>query len=108
MELKAFVTQTIADIVGGVKEAQEACEETGAVVNPQKVSNTRREPIPVSEIRFRVGLSESDASGTQGGIGVFLTAVSVGMRDEAKSVAESVTSIEFTVPVILPYKVKQC
>jgi len=34
MELQRFVTETLKQVVGGVKDAQQACAETGADINP--------------------------------------------------------------------------
>lgn len=40
MELKEFVTQTLVQIIEGVKDAQQQTKDSGALINPKTFRNT--------------------------------------------------------------------
>jgi hypothetical protein len=111
MELKEFVKNTLVQITEGVKEAQDECIKSGGLINPMletPISNSDRFEIkgkyyPTSKVNFSVGLTESDTDGGKRGIGVFLGKLSVGMENTKEVEAQSVTNIEFSVTVVLPY-----
>jgi hypothetical protein len=50
-----------------------------------------------------VGLTESAGRGSEKGIGVFLSAVSMGAKEVKDSGIQSITSMEFSVNVVFPY-----
>ena len=108
MELKDFVRETIQNIVAGVSEAQSAAKEHGAVVNPSGLNyykdgdhNVSAHAIP-QEILFNVGLTSTNKDGSSGGIGVFLGGVSLGKKNDSGTEDIAVTSVQFTVPIVLP------
>lgn len=110
MELQEFVKETLLQITIGVKEAQEAVKEYGAVVNPKQYKSTsdatnarvKNEYYPVQNINFEVALTSSTGEESKSGIGVLLGSFNIGANknDESKSVA--VTSIKFNIPLVLP------
>lgn len=111
MDLKDFVRDTILQITEGVKEAQKACIEHGALVNPMLSPKVCNEPIyrhddkdyPATQIIFNVGLTESGDSSSKTGIGVFLGKVSVGRENEKGNMMQTVTNISFSVNIVLPF-----
>lgn len=108
MELKDFVRDTLLDLIQGVKEAQEKCEETGAIVSPrsgQVDSTFIRGPQTVS---FNVILGVEE--GKKGSTGIKVSCPQVGFQigkifDGSKKNSEQ-TSVSFTVPVYFPYQKK--
>lgn len=106
MELKEFVKKTLLEIVEGVEEAQKAVKEHGAVVNPKYVKGDSaqigREYVPVQDISFEVGLTTSEVTGNDKGIGVVLGPLKAGINGTGNTSESSVTRIKFTVPLALP------
>jgi len=112
MELKEFVKETLLQITQGVKEAQEECKELGGWVNPLlkaprkmegKGFEMDNEHYPVTIVEFKVGLTENIGTENKKGIGVFLPSISLGAAQTKDNNHQSVTSIEFSVPVVLPF-----
>jgi hypothetical protein len=108
MELKDFVRETIQNIAAGVAEAQLATKEYGAVVNPSGLNyhkdgqhNVSTHAIP-QEILFNVGLTSTSKDGSSEGIGVFLGGVTLGKKNDSGNEDIAVTSVQFTVPIVLP------
>jgi len=108
MELKDFVRETIQNIVAGVSEAQSATKEYGAVVNPSGLNyqkdgqhNVSTHALP-QEILFNVGLTSTSKDGSSESIGVFLGGVTLGKKNDSRTEDVAVTSVHFTVPIVLP------
>ena len=51
MELKDFVKETLLQITQGIKEAQEATEEYGSVINPSSYNSERTIIMPLLKTR---------------------------------------------------------
>lgn len=106
MELKEFVKETLLEIVKGVKEAQGAVKKHGATVNPKYVNGDSAqiggEYMPVQDVSFEVGLTISEETGNNKGIGVVLGPLKAGINGTGNASESSVTRIKFTVPLALP------
>lgn len=114
MELKEFISSTLAQIAEGVKEAQKAYEALGGAVNPSKfqkitggistarVSGYKGTTLILCNVHFDVVLAEESGSSDKAGIGVALGAVSFGGGKTTSAGNTSVTSITFDIPVELP------
>ncbi|WP_028896718.1 hypothetical protein [Prevotella sp. HUN102] len=111
MDLKEFVSETLTQICEGVKDAQERCESSGALINPMldvKVCNKETyrhdgKDYPATNVKFNVALTESSSNGGKTGIGVFLGKLSVGHESSKGALSQSVTSVEFTITIVPPY-----
>lgn len=112
MDLQEFVTQTLTQIVEGVRESQIRTKDLGAKVNPHLNS-------PHSEmgkqgflhagggqvaqvVQFNVALSVIEGTGTKAGIGIFAAAISLGASGESKAESSSISRVKFSVPLSLP------
>lgn len=110
MELKDFISQTIIDIVAGVKDAQDILG--GNIINPhieytledRNMTDIKNKRITIETIKFKVGLTESTSSGTKNGIGVFLPKISIGHENDKANEQQSITSVEFSGPVSFPVR----
>jgi len=107
MELNAFIRETLAQIVSGVREAQEATQQHGANINPtdiyfQRDGQHNAYGAMPQDVHFDVGLTNTETGGVQGGIGVFLGAFKMGTEGKADTQTSAVTRVQFTVPVVLP------
>lgn len=111
MELKEFIKQTLVDIASGINEAQEEFEKLNACINPTHYYKYNNEyniaykgdlPVPVQEIQFEVGLTNSTGGGKEGGLGVVLGQFSIGGKSNTTENKEAITKIKFSVPVVFP------
>lgn len=107
MDLKEFISDTITCICEGVKDAQERCAKINAAVHPfinedRVASSNGAMYRKVTNISFKVALQTSDKENEKSGIGVLLANVTVGNAKETNQDFSSVTSVEFSVPVVLP------
>jgi hypothetical protein len=97
MELKDFVAKTIAEIVQGVREAQQTVGPLGAVVNPRLLHGVESQSID-----FDVQVSTSEGGKMKGGLGVFVGGFGAGAQSQSDSKEASAGRIRFTVKVQLP------
>jgi hypothetical protein len=110
MELKEFISNTLIQIVDGVKEAKEKCE-VGNNINP-KISriggdiskrSTRTDDFKVVQhVSFDVALTVEETEGSKEGVGVFIAAIGLGKENAESTQSSSVSRIKFEVPITLP------
>lgn len=107
MELKNFIKKTIEQISDGVLEASNVCGEKGVKVNPlmrggEGLSFTQLNDT-ASVIKFKVALCKCKDASVQNGIGVFLANIGVGTSEKENQHLDTVTSIEFSLPIEFPH-----
>lgn len=111
MDLHDFVTQTLIQIVSGVKTAQTEAKTHGAEVNPHltgaqselaKHGFVWASGAAAQIVQFDVALTVVEATGTKGGIGVFAGVVNLGSAGQSKNENSSVSRVKFSVPLTLP------
>ena len=111
MELQEFITQSITQIVNGVKKAQDQ-NETDARVNPSDLrlgdGVTHKElydfehHMLLTRVEFDVAVTTEDSKGTKGGIGVFVGSVGLGTQGQSEARNSFVSRLKFSVPISLP------
>lgn len=94
MELKDFVSQSIQQIVAGVREAQQQ-HGTDARINPSNLrlgSETSQKHLfdfdnhmLLSNVEFDVAVTAEEGKGTKGGIGVFVGSVGLGSQGQSET-----------------------
>ena len=97
MKLEDFVAETLKQVVAGVKNAQGPAKENGAYISPFIQRNET-----TTSIDFDVEVTTSDATETEGGIGVFVGAIGLGSKGKSDSSTVSVNRIKFSIPLFLP------
>lgn len=112
MDLKDFVSETLVQIIGGVKEAQVKAKLLGGEINSaiwKGRENLEKHKILESAtggiiqiVDFDVALIITEGKGTKGGIGVFAGGLSLGSQGQSHAENESVSRIKFKVPITLP------
>jgi hypothetical protein len=111
VELKEFVTETLTQIIDGVKAAQEHAKGVGAAVSPkglyapkagEKSWYAGQNATPVHMIEFDVAVSASSDDKAKGGAGLFVGPVALGAQGETGTSSGTVSRIRFNVPMILP------
>jgi len=109
MELKDFVSETLKQIIEGVKAAQEQTGQMGGKVSPSLIANpdlvgvvTEKQQQPVQMVEFDVAVTEATGKGSKAGIGVFFGAIGAGAQGESQSSSTAMNRIKFSVPLLLP------
>ena len=97
MRLEDFVSETLAEIIKGVANAQGVAIEHKAQVNPYLGSSSR---IQLIEFDVEVSTSEQTASGAK--LGVFVGPVAAGLKGSSESTTGSVGRIKCKVPLAMP------
>jgi hypothetical protein len=101
MDLDAFITETLRQIVKGVREAQRHEDCKGAVINPLGPPG-RGPQIAAEKIEFDVALTVSEGNEKQakGSIGVAF--LGIGGQGISTTGSTSISRIKFCVPMIFP------
>ena len=99
MELKEFVSAALADIVEGVKAAQDKIEKGGALVNPVDPAATHG---PLQEINFDIAVTAREAESIEGRAGLSVVGVSVGGGGQRDLENVAVSRVQFGLKVRLP------
>ncbi len=111
MELQKFVSTGLQQIVNGVREAQEAVKDCGAVINPvpRNVGEMKGDALigdytgrPILKFSFDVAVVASEGEGAKGGGAISVAALSIGGSVSSSESIEKHSRIQFTVPVVLP------
>jgi hypothetical protein len=106
MDLKEFVSQTLGQIIEGVKAAQETAKAAGAEVNPHMtravVQATTMSGLPSRDVDFDVALTVTEGTGTKGGIGIVAGPFALGSTGQSTAQNSSVSRIRFSVALALP------
>mgnify|MGYP007123672533 CR=1 FL=1 len=111
MDLRDFVSETLIQIVEGVKNAQSNAANLGAKINPHLTSTLgpaekqgflRTNEGYAQIVQFDVALTVTEGSGTKGGIGVFAGAINLGSSGQSQTENSSVSRVKFSVPLSLP------
>lgn len=113
MELKDFVSETIKQIIDGVKEAQEYARTNDAKINPEDLEiyhNTSSTTLykmhystePVYTIEFDVAVTTQENIDGKGKVGVFAGMFKAGVEGGVGSQNGSISKIKFHIPIALP------
>lgn len=109
MELKDFITETLVQMMEGVKNAQKKAEEFGAIVNPESLGGDsyievgNNQVARIQEIEFEVALTETSETGTHKGIGVAFSGIGAKGNKDKNEQNISYNKIRFNVPIALPF-----
>jgi hypothetical protein len=128
MQLQEFVTESLVQIVTGVKEASTrlAMAKSDVLINPQPVTSgehcrlpsvkdkpvytteldPKRIPRPVETIEFDVAVTAEASSGTKGGIGVVAGVFALGSQGKSDTSHTTISRPRFAVPVVLPCTIR--
>ncbi len=111
MKLQDFISETLREILGGIREAQAFAAETGGRVMPANATFRsdqgllmwdKTDGTPIQMIEFDVAVTTIEGTATKGGIGVFVGAIGLGSQGQSTATNQSVSRIKFSVPVVFP------
>jgi hypothetical protein len=101
-DLRTFVSQTLIDVAGAIRDAQEATRGVGAIINPANVRLEGRAQTEarrgVEDVRFDVAVTAEDVKGKKGGFQVSI--LSIGASKTAANA--NATRVSFSIPVCWP------
>lgn len=111
MTLEDFISDSISQIINGVRRAQEYAEENGAKINPTSLRFVsfhgttyldEYNKIPAQIVDFDVAVTTKQEGETSGKVGVFVTFFKAGV--EGKEGKENILTnrIKFSIPILLP------
>jgi hypothetical protein len=98
MKLGDFVSETLKELINGVKTAQKHALSKGARINPHTVVNRENQQT----VEFDVAVTTTEGTQTKSGIGVFVGPVGLGSQGQSDSANSSVSRIRFSIKIILP------
>lgn len=112
IQLEDFVSETLKQIVNGVKAAQACSGKNGASINPSTLDfrtdqgevrlYDRTSGRIAQEIDFDIAVTTTEGTKTKGGIGIFVGPVGVGSQGQSDAMNSSMSRIKFKVPLLLP------
>ncbi len=111
MELEDFVSESLKQIIDGVRTTPGRVAENGAKINPREVQFATQKYAGVwdkgsqaliQRIKYDVAVTSSEGTKKKGGIGVFFGTVGLGTGGESGVESNSASRIKFSVPIVLP------
>lgn len=103
MELKEFIKGVLSEITDAVKESQKEINN-GVLIAPDSIilGATRSGNKPVSLIEFEVAITTEDIKEKGKGIKIASAFLNGGYKNDNKNSSGCVSTIRFSIPVILP------
>ena len=116
MKLEDFISESIIQIITGVKKAQDFANKNQAIINPASIrlSNASGNAYydgdtlrPAQIIEFDISVTTKEDGQISGKAGIFISAFKIGI--EGKGGDENLISnrIKFEVPIMLPTQIKE-
>lgn len=111
MKLQEFVSETLKEIIAGVKESQKYAASEGAWVNPKMravlaAKDSRyiveQDHTYIEQIQFDVAVTSTEGSATEAGVGIFVAAFGAGAKGKSDASSSSISRIKFSIPIALP------
>ena len=107
LDLRTFVKTALQDILGGVADAQKDPEigpnivptQIGTAPFPSDSGVVHQQRLILSAIKFDVAVTVGESSGTSKGGRLRISVVSADLKGEASSRSETVSRIQFAVPI---------
>ena len=111
MKQQEFVSETLKEIIAGVKESQKYAESEGACVSPRMHWIGEKEMgrcvaetdyANIEQIEFDVAVTSTEGSATEAGAGIFVAAIGLGAKGKSDTSSSSISRIKFSIPLGLP------
>ena len=107
MDLQHFISESLKQIISGVKSAQEHAIENGAKVNPKpfvcdqdrldEETDTR-----IVDIAFDVAVTVTEGTENEGGLRIAGGFLDIGGGRKSDSTNTSINRIQLAIPIVLP------
>jgi len=114
MELREFLSSTLAQLIEGVVQAQEFAKNRGVEIFPkegfpsdfEKMSRTMKTKRLVNIIEFDVAVVVVENKSLSGGIGIMVPEWNLGYHAKIDTEKSTVNRIKFSIPIVLPVQEK--
>ncbi|MEE9131239.1 MAG: hypothetical protein V3T84_14560 [Phycisphaerales bacterium] len=112
MELQEFITESLTQILTGVKAAEERAGEHGGVINPRVRSpGGDKRPVivsgtglrPAETVHFDVAVTVVEGTQAKAGIGVVAGVFGIGAKGSSTAESSSISRLKFSVPIAFPF-----
>ena len=111
MDIKDFVKSTVSQIGDAIRELNDESKDDQMVVNPYDVKRhnkdavtTKSGSITVTDILFDLYVSVESTSESGGKLGVFSGIFDAGVAEKTDDSNKSISRVQFSVPVIFPFR----
>ena len=94
MKLEEFVTETLSQIVGGVKKAQDITKNKNAVIAPYQFTD--------GKVDFDVAVTVIDGKEANGKASISVWSIGAGLSGKLESSTSTVSHIKFSINMKLP------
>ncbi|MBK7230305.1 MAG: hypothetical protein IPH97_15870 [Ignavibacteriales bacterium] len=111
MTLEDFISETLKQIINGIKTAQEHSKSTGATINPRNLQfrtdqgvkywDSRTQEL-VENIEFDIAITTIEGSSKKGGLGIFIGSGGIGAQGQSNLSNQLMNRLKFSIPIKLP------
>jgi len=110
IELKDFISQSLIQIIDGVRVAQQHASDHKAKVVPQlqpgsgpsDALRTHPDSRPLQNIDFDVAVQASTKDQAEGQIGILIATLGIGVKGSEETETSAISRIKFSIPLELP------
>lgn len=102
MELKEFITQTILDVAGGIRDAKEKLPNNYSGWKPQSERQHYEEQEKQIDISFALTIGETSSAGNKSGLSVIFATIGAGVKTETGQTSQETNKVSFTIPIVVP------
>ena len=112
IDLRTYIAETLKQTLEGVKENQDYVKSIGGEINPHFIygivgdkgfySETTRDQRCVQFIEFDIAIGSGISKETKGGVGIFVSPISLGGQSRNEQTSNFMNRIKFSVPVLFP------
>lgn len=111
MKLEDFISESIIQIISGVKKAQDYASQNQALINPITLQQAKssgdsyydsRTLRPAQVIDFDISVTTKEDGKVSGKAGVFVSVLKLGVEGTEGTENQISNKIKFSVPILLP------
>jgi hypothetical protein len=111
MKLEDFISESITQIISGVKKAQDYASQNQALINPITLQQGKasgdsyydsRTLRPAQVIDFDISVTTKEDGKVSGKAGVFVSVLKLGVEGSEGTENQTSNRIKFSVPILLP------
>jgi hypothetical protein len=105
MELKNFIKETLKDIIGGIKEAQQEVD-SGVIVpsiNESNLSSVQSGFTSYQKIDFEVTVNAVEKEGSEAKLNVVAAVIGGHVKGDNSNTTGHVAKLSFSIPIKLSY-----
>jgi hypothetical protein len=119
MELKTYISETLKQIIDGVKTAQDYAKDNNSVISGTKLTILNHQSLstlvywdtsdqsPIQNIEFDVEVTTIENNEISGGMGIFVGPVTAGVKGGTKGQNSSTNHLRFSIPLKLPQQIQE-